>query len=89
MSAPAFTPGPWHAQDLKQKHPRFGVITAKNVIVARSWIEPDAKLIASAPELYHSAYAFLEAYCEGGDDEAMAPFVIELGRSLRKARGEQ
>jgi hypothetical protein len=49
----------------------------------------DARLLAAAPELYEAAFAFLLAYGGGETDEQLAPLVIELGRALRKARGEQ
>jgi hypothetical protein len=88
VSAPAFTAGPWSFEDLKQKHPRFGIVTAKNIIVARSWIEPDARLIAAAPELYaqlERAAGMLEMVSLQ-DHRNAACASREL---LAKARGEQ
>lgn len=44
--------------------------------------------ISSASELYDASYALLEAYNEGANAQTLAPFVIKLGRALRRERGE-
>jgi hypothetical protein len=89
----AFTPGPWRLRiDPYEDDPfpgkDFFVVRLGDDAIQGITEPANARLIATAPELYTTAYAFLEAYNEGGDSQQLAPFVIELGRALRKAAGD-
>lgn len=52
MMLPVITPGPeWSFNASHDEHPRFGIFTKGNVILARVWMENDAKAIAAVPSL--------------------------------------
>ena len=90
-----FTPGPWHLteEDWVTGGYDIAVIQDKDgeeVLGISEWIrvnEPDLQLIAAAPEMYEA----LEDVCKGclGKLETNCTCrVCQIGKALRKARGE-
>ena len=54
-----FTPGPFHVQLLSEsKKLPYAIINDNIDVIARVHSEPDARLIASAPELYEQCKLF-------------------------------
>jgi hypothetical protein len=83
---------PWHVTHLP-KHPKFGIVTDSRVIVGKAWTAEDAKLFASAPDLYATLecllWRFNEMVVEAGGNPANQSEAILAREALAKARGEQ
>ena len=92
MSAPTFTPGPWHVANGVQ-------VRSERDQIAKVWMmrngegNANARLIAAAPELYEAlqlALLGLDAYCvEKGPLFLASALAADKARAaLAKARGE-
>ena len=83
-----FTPGPWHSETSHSAHPKYGIFTERNAIVARTWREEEARLIAAAPELYEALSALRKWTRDGACADETLSIVSNADRALAKARGE-
>ncbi len=76
------TPGPWSAETVEEtRHPRFGILTAKNVLLAKAWMSADARLIAAAPDLARDNIALREALATLARKYAAAWAALDFAHS--------
>jgi hypothetical protein len=101
MTAPQFTPGPWHVVGRAEEYnlavcaPRPGNEDRLDSVLGDEHAEANARLIAAAPELYEALEA-LRSYgcpvCQGDCGSANPPVVScptqQASAALAKARGE-
>lgn len=96
MSEPQFTPGPWHVE-AASKYTYW--IEQKDATIAKCHSEPDAHLIAAAPDMYEAlmrANVFITNGIElgyirmpdvdSGDSALETPNIIR--KALAKAKGD-
>lgn len=80
-----WTPGPWIGGTWEGDD-TCEVLDDNLMLVARTKTEPDAHLIASAPDLYDALQAMVD-YCNAECGSMIYP-AYQANQALEKARGE-
>jgi hypothetical protein len=94
MNAPGFTPGPWEAHGLNIHAPNKDKFNEGRIILsALNWNsdgEADARLAASAPQLYEALAELLAAHQRAEPHRAACCSLCPMAAdTLKKARGEK